>query len=231
MDSLPRFHRWGSSVGLSEKSRHKWSSASNITRQSHAGSAYQLELEQLIDTFRRSVLLATDSPLSPPSPRPLNGLLHHSSMHHGIHHPYGGNQHISQRPTTMTSTVTAMTNSSFNSAPHDPLHGSLQSAFNPIDHQLNPLTASGYENQVSLSHTPHHYASIDTRGHLGQQQMLQRQQHQQHLQSLANQQQIQQITEQIAMGMATIQHNHENNLHAREPLIYCKNSSSEGFTM
>ncbi|XP_022698752.1 guanine nucleotide exchange factor DBS-like [Varroa jacobsoni] len=226
MDSLPRFHRWGSSVGLSEKSRHKWSSASNISRQSNAGSAYHLELEQLIDTFRRSVLLATDSPMSPPSPRPpSNGLLHHGSLHFGIPHhpPRGGNHNIGQFHRTPT-LMTANTTSSLNSA-LDPLHDAFHSALNsPVDHHLSPLAPPDLEGRIGnlTHHTASHYASVQTRGHLGQ-----HQHRPERLQSLVNQQQIQQITEQDA----AIQQNHENGLHARESLIFSKEPSSNEFTM
>ena len=51
-----------------------------------AGSTYQLELEHLIEAFRRSVLLGHESPLSPPaSPRNVHPL--HSLDHRHLGEP------------------------------------------------------------------------------------------------------------------------------------------------
>lgn len=179
-----------------------------------------MELEQLIDTFRRSVLLATDSPLSPPStPRPPNGVLIHQQQQgiltHSANQSRGFGHQMNHQTVTSTTTVT---NSSLNSV-FNPLHDVLQSTLSPMDHEFNPSTNVALEDQISLSY-PRHYASLEARTDLAQQQ-----QQQQQLQSLANQQQI---NEQIAI--AAMQRNQENNLLAEERLLYCKDSSSDDFT-
>lgn len=62
----------------------KCSSATSASNSRLTGSDYQLELEQLIDTFRRSVLLADSSPLTPHATPlcPTSYRHHRRDLHH-----------------------------------------------------------------------------------------------------------------------------------------------------